>query len=57
MQARKLISRACIVSHAWLDVGEALVEGRPVQPALAWFDQRGYARAVLFVEAMAGALA
>ncbi|HET9451233.1 MAG TPA: AAA family ATPase [Aggregicoccus sp.] len=55
-QARKLISRSSAVSHAWLDVGEALVEGRPLQPALAWFSKRGYARAVLFVEAMSGAL-
>jgi len=32
------------------------VEGRPVAPALAWFSQRGHARALLFVEAMQAAL-
>ncbi|MBF5042365.1 AAA family ATPase [Aggregicoccus sp. 17bor-14] len=55
-QGRRLISRSCAVSHAWLDVGEALVEGRPVAPALSWFSQRGHARALLFVEAMQAAL-
>lgn len=48
IEAKRRIPAANVVSHATLAVGEAFVEGRPLDESLAWFDQRGYARLARF---------
>jgi tetratricopeptide (TPR) repeat protein len=43
-RARERLPRAWLVAHAWLDLSEALVQGRPVEGAHKWFRERGYVR-------------
>lgn len=45
-RAARLLPKENVVSHRALTVGQAFVDGRGLEDALAWFDARGYARLV-----------
>jgi tetratricopeptide (TPR) repeat protein len=49
------IAASCVSSHAWLDVAQAVVSKAPVDPALAWFESRGYVRASRSLRRLLGA--
>lgn len=43
-RAQRLLPVENVVSHRALAVGQAFIDGRPLDDALRWFDARGYAR-------------
>ncbi len=49
-RARESLPRSWLVVHAWLDLAEALVQGKPVEAAHQWFQERGYARVTTWVQ-------
>ncbi len=46
------ISESWLVSRMWLSVAEALLANQPLEPALAWFREKGFTRALASLERM-----
>lgn len=52
-EARQRIPGACLISHQWLGVAEAMCSGEPVEMAVRWFDERSLVRAARLARALA----
>jgi hypothetical protein len=48
------LPKQSIVSHHTLELGRTVVDGKPIGPALEWFDGRGYRRIVELWRMLAG---
>lgn len=46
-RGQEVMPASCVVSHAWLEAGRALLGGKP---ATAWFSERGYVRSTSLLE-------